>query len=273
MIYLAEKLDRIRAFVFGYEGRLLERQLFRFLFEDAGPDPVLAALAAYQNPDGGFGNGIEPDLMAPQSSGIGLETALDQYHLIGSIPEDVAAAVIKWLERSVNARGIIEHPPSRAEQYPLQPWWRGNDDTRVFAVIAALQGLGVAIPDSLKKRVDAHAVTTAPPDELQEYDYPIYVYAMRSKGFVRRDEFLGDFTNRFPDLSRRLPDRFLVLSRYWSPMSELIDRQLIEDEANRMWASVDEEGRIPTGYPDLPWWDRIMLLDALAFVMQQQIFS
>lgn len=41
--------------------RLLDRLRFGYLFLGGEWDPVPAALRAYQNPDGGFGNALEPD--------------------------------------------------------------------------------------------------------------------------------------------------------------------------------------------------------------------
>lgn len=40
--------------------RQLERHLFASLFQRGSPDHVRTALLAYQNPDGGFGNVLEP---------------------------------------------------------------------------------------------------------------------------------------------------------------------------------------------------------------------
>jgi hypothetical protein len=271
MIRLDEKLASIRSLVFGFGGRLVERQLFRFLFEDTDPEPLLAALGAYCNADGGFGNGIEPDLMTPQSSAIGLETALHYFQIVEGVPALSATAIAAWLDRNVDDRGIIPHPPDDADRYPIQPWWKNADDDRVFAICGVLRHLGVTIPERVVASVSAHAMKASLPDALEEYHYPIYVYSMYCPEFSRRVEFLDDFRNRFPELCRRLPSRFLVLSRYWSPMAALVDREFIEAEANRMWDAIDASGRIPTGYPDLPWWDPIMLLDALAFLVQQHL--
>jgi hypothetical protein len=40
--------------------RLLDRLRFAYHFLDAGTEPVLKAVVAYQNADGGFGNGLDP---------------------------------------------------------------------------------------------------------------------------------------------------------------------------------------------------------------------
>jgi len=50
-------------------GRLLERQLFSALFCGADSAPARAALRCYQNPDGGFGRALVPELRGSHSSG------------------------------------------------------------------------------------------------------------------------------------------------------------------------------------------------------------
>jgi hypothetical protein len=47
--------------------RLIDRYRFAYLFLDGEREAVLAALRPYQNPDGGFGNALEPDLRATLS--------------------------------------------------------------------------------------------------------------------------------------------------------------------------------------------------------------
>ncbi|HLY32861.1 MAG TPA: hypothetical protein VKQ36_17690, partial [Ktedonobacterales bacterium] len=56
--------------------RLLERRRFAYLFLDGERQAVLDALRPYQNPDGGFGNGLEPDIRAPVSQSVPTWTAL-----------------------------------------------------------------------------------------------------------------------------------------------------------------------------------------------------
>lgn len=48
--------------------RELERAIFEYEFENGSKERVLFELKMYQNKDGGFGNGIEPDFLLPKSS-------------------------------------------------------------------------------------------------------------------------------------------------------------------------------------------------------------
>jgi hypothetical protein len=57
-------------------GRLLERRVFDYAFQNGSKDHILTALKAYQNDDGGFGNALEPDLRAPNSQPLFIEFAL-----------------------------------------------------------------------------------------------------------------------------------------------------------------------------------------------------
>ena len=50
------------------QGRALDQRRFEFHFEDGSADAVFAALAPYQNDDGGFAHTLEPDIRSPFSS-------------------------------------------------------------------------------------------------------------------------------------------------------------------------------------------------------------
>src|SRR5918996_3745272 len=47
--------------------RLLDRHRLACLLHGAPAEPVVAALGAYRNADGGFGHALEPDIRAPTS--------------------------------------------------------------------------------------------------------------------------------------------------------------------------------------------------------------
>lgn len=45
------------------EARSLERSIFNYYFNDLSENDILDSLVAFQNSDGGFGRGIEPELL------------------------------------------------------------------------------------------------------------------------------------------------------------------------------------------------------------------
>ncbi len=57
-------------------GRALDQHLFAALFDGGDASGVVSALVAYRNPDGGFGHGLEPDKLAPDSQPLDVELAL-----------------------------------------------------------------------------------------------------------------------------------------------------------------------------------------------------
>ena len=63
--------------------RLLERRLFDFYFKSGSAQAVLAALCAYQNEDGGFGNALEPDIRCPESQPVPTQHALEILDVVG----------------------------------------------------------------------------------------------------------------------------------------------------------------------------------------------
>jgi len=67
--------ERARQFIYA-EARLIDRLAFAAAFDGGDPRAVITALAAYQNPDGGFGHALEPDTRAPTSQPLYVEVAL-----------------------------------------------------------------------------------------------------------------------------------------------------------------------------------------------------
>ncbi len=58
---------RAKAFIERH-ARPLEQRIYAHEFEHGPKEPIFEALAAFQNPDVGFGNALEPDLRLPDSS-------------------------------------------------------------------------------------------------------------------------------------------------------------------------------------------------------------
>lgn len=111
------------------QGRPLEQALVAHMFENADLDVVLDALAKYQNPDGGFGHALEPDVRTPDSSVIATTIAFqllrdlrvsDQHHL--------------WRGASRYLGSTYDHDkrlwwsvPSDVSKAPHAPWWNPAD--------------------------------------------------------------------------------------------------------------------------------------------------
>lgn len=114
-------LDRAGEFIW-LNGRLLERQLFSHLFLGGRREPVLAALRAYQNDDGGFGNALEPDKRAPSSQPIDQEMGL---RVLDDAGFDAAMArrVCAFLTTITTAEGGVPFTIPSVNAYPHQDWW------------------------------------------------------------------------------------------------------------------------------------------------------
>src|SRR5208282_2554298 len=97
-----EGFARARAFVEA-TGRPLDRALLAFGLGEAGSAPVLNALVGYQNSDGGFGHGLEPDLATPASSAIATSVGL---RVLSEVDADsshpMVRAALDWLEQAVD---------------------------------------------------------------------------------------------------------------------------------------------------------------------------
>ncbi|HEY6710432.1 MAG TPA: hypothetical protein VJB61_22920, partial [Actinomycetota bacterium] len=93
---MTDLLDAAAGFVWR-TARLLDRHRFAHLFLDGDRTPVLAALAAYQNPDGGFGNALEPDLRGPASQPEPVEVAFGVLDEVDAMDHPMVAAACDWL--------------------------------------------------------------------------------------------------------------------------------------------------------------------------------
>lgn len=115
-----------RAKLFLYENaRLLDRRRYEFFFEGGSEEAVIAALRAYQNPDGGFGSGIEPDMRCPYSQPVATELVMDE---IGCFAPDVLDGIIRYLRGITLPDGGLPFVFKSAGEYTHAPWWRAERD-------------------------------------------------------------------------------------------------------------------------------------------------
>ncbi|MEI6510145.1 MAG: hypothetical protein WCO14_04270 [bacterium] len=267
-------LQRAKELVF-QEGRLLERLLFERFFGHGTKSACLRALCAYQNGDGGFGNGLEPDLLVPASTGIAAETALYTLDLLSYPHTRTLSRLILWLEDVVDPRGVIPHPPAEINDYPHQPWWGGPDEGRILSVLGLLRSLGERDP-----YLEAHTLLIAGrmteqglPEQIQLYDYPILLYALYTLEFPLRGKVLTHYRERLPDFLQSHAKHHPLWSRYWHCAIPLLPAEVVQREAERWIADLMEDGGLPNSYPQLPWWRSIFTLDGLCLLSKHRVLE
>lgn len=129
MLLTRSKFELARRFL-EEEARSLEASWFHHIFSDTAADTVMAELDQFQNPDGGFGHGLEPDVRTPASSVICTTIAFQIMRSL-AIPTDhpVRVAGLDFLIKSYNPE--TQHwrnlPPA-AEDSPHAPWWSQADN-------------------------------------------------------------------------------------------------------------------------------------------------
>lgn len=139
--------------------RLLDRHRYALLFADGPAEPVLAALSGYQNPDGGFGHALEPDLRSPGSQPAPTLYALEMLHEAGRLGHDMALRARTWIARIALPDGGIPFALPGFEDYPHAPWWTdemagGAGSFLTFGLAAVLHAGGVTGDDWLARATD-----------------------------------------------------------------------------------------------------------------------
>jgi hypothetical protein len=141
-------LDAAAAFIWT-NARLLDRHRFAHLFLGEDREPVVRTLRAYVNPDGGFGNAIEPDLRGPTSQPIGVHTALEILAEVGATDDPMIEPAADFLAGIARPDGGVQFVLPAAADYPRAPWWQPSGEsslTMTAANAATLYALGSGHP-------------------------------------------------------------------------------------------------------------------------------
>jgi hypothetical protein len=126
------------------EARLLERRLFATLFLGQPGPHVIDVLRGYQNDDGGFGHGLEPDKRCPASLPIDVETAFGSMAAAGTVDEVMITRACDFLAASAeqaDAGGAVPAAFDVIEQFPRAAHWTDWTYTPALNPTAGLAGL------------------------------------------------------------------------------------------------------------------------------------
>ncbi|MBK5224677.1 MAG: hypothetical protein JJE52_17735 [Acidimicrobiia bacterium] len=120
-------VDSARSFVQGH-ARILDQRRFGVLVDDDPVDPVVAAVLAYRNDDGGFGHALEPDTRCPDSQPLYSQIALEALASVGvHLPDAAAAALCDHLATVAGADIALPIMLSSFARYPRASHWLGVD--------------------------------------------------------------------------------------------------------------------------------------------------
>ncbi len=108
--------------------RVLERQVFAALFLGGDMMRALEALRPYQNKDGGFGNGLEPDIRGPVSQPVPTEFAFRTLDQVGAIEETMIGRACDYLQTITTDEGGVPWVLPSVRDYPRAPWWETSDN-------------------------------------------------------------------------------------------------------------------------------------------------
>lgn len=159
-------------------GRPLEQAKYAWGFEGGSVDEVYFTLAAYQNADGGFGHGLEPDLQTPDSSALATTVALQTLRHVGATAHNpLVQGALRWLADNYDAN-MQRWPfiPPTANNAPHAPWWTvGEQHAPSFGeylinpraeILGYLyeyrEAVDPALLDALSEKTIAHIEATSP---------------------------------------------------------------------------------------------------------------
>lgn len=124
-----DRFEAARRFV-ADGARPLDRALLDLALGAGSAQTALAALAIYQNVDGGFGRGLEPDLSSPASSAIATSIGLRLLARLGA-PSDhpMVQGAVRWLDANLDrTTGVWPIIGPGVELAPHAPWWTWSQD-------------------------------------------------------------------------------------------------------------------------------------------------
>jgi hypothetical protein len=225
------------------EGRLLDRRLFAVLFEGADPAGAVDVLRGYQNPDGGFGHGLEPDKRCPDSLPIDVEAALRAMVTAGHVDEPMVRRACDWLASVASPDGAVALSFPVMEPYPRAEHWTEWTYTPGFNPTAGLAGLlhEAGIDHPFRERATAWC-WSALDRALEEGGFPDDAHAMsevmillehvsdrsRAEGFAER---VGEW---LPKLNWYRADpadpTYGVTPLHLAPTPQSLWRQLFTDD-------------------------------------------
>ncbi len=244
--------------------RNLDRLLFDYKFGNASKDDVLQELSKYQNSDGGFGHGIEPDFRLKASSPMATSVGLQYCEELDTDSEDtIVTSAIKYLVSTFQPDGGY-WPVTFLDvnEEPHAPWWH---EAEIVAppdakwpnpnaeIVGYLNKYVMHVPEGILNVVNTRALANLESSEYIEglvYDIlcwnRIFPYLPNHLQLKARDKLERTFRKVLPIMEETLREvRIFSLA----PNPESLLHKLFPDEVDRLISSEIEKQS-----PDGGWW-------------------
>jgi hypothetical protein len=247
------------------QDRPVERAWIGHLFGGQPREEVIATLAAYQNPDGGFGKGFEVDINAPGSQAFAARMAMLVLISIGaSAEEPMVQRLAGWLEDAQSEDGDWPFSPD-IYQHELAPWFAGwtfpnLNPSMCLAGAATRLGIG---RDPLHVRVRGLVDELASVEQVTSADFYTllpYVEYFPWVGGPRREEMLTAIAARIEQLGTDggYDDAGHFFDHLGPARGELARRvspRVISQQLDRLRGEQQPDGGWPTPYDQgwRPW--------------------
>ncbi len=125
------QMESIQKHIFN-NARDIEKAKWNYLFNNGSKEAIVSELVKYQNSDGGFGNGLEADILLPASSSIAsTEAILIAYDCKLNCEEPWFKNLLSYFEKTIQKTpSFWEKVPKEVENFPHAPWWAYAADTK-----------------------------------------------------------------------------------------------------------------------------------------------
>lgn len=254
------------------EGREIDRARFAYHFLGGTQDALTDALTAYQNPDGGFGRGLEVDIAAPDSNPFATDIALS-ICIEAGVPAShpLVARTVAYLEESQDPDGDWHFTPG-VYQHALAPWFQGWTFPSLnpsCTLASRLRRLGVTSPQLFSRVESLFAAKATPADLLGDQYYAVMPYAfyfMDEWEHPQRDLYISGVLWWLirQDAQGTLPDAAHFFAYAGSPKSYVarnLPPALLRAQLERLQAEQEEDGGWPSPYD--PRWRPPTTVDSM----------
>jgi|TARA_B100000315_G_scaffold260303_1_gene320702 hypothetical protein len=144
-----ERFERATDFLLA-NARILERRLYDVHFQGGSNKAVASAVAAYENPDGGLGWGVEPDTTSPESQPLFTIMGLESLQQVGALDQALLENSLRYFESVITDDGGIPWMFRPSGRYPRAVHFENVSERATIAatapVLAFCLGFGVVRP-------------------------------------------------------------------------------------------------------------------------------